>query len=557
MWFLLLVLGSLGLFMYGMRTLSSGLQKAAGENLRALVNRLAYNDFSGLLTGTVLTFLVQSSTATSILFVGLANAGLINLRQSIVLILGANIGTTFKALLLVYSGLSINLESIALLFAAFGLLLLFSQRNTLKSLADIFMGLALMLISVNLIKNSLEHVEENQYLKQLLVNASQMGFTGNLIALATGMVLTMIVQSSSAIMTLTLLLSQKGILSFEMASAMIIGENIGTTITANLAAIVANKNAKRVALWHTLFNCFGALWVMLLFYPILNALAFFVENSLNHGNPYTSNEARTFALAFLHLGFNLTNALILIGFAPQIEKLLVKIIPDRHELNEPAFSLQYMQSGLIRSPELAVLEVNKAIEQLAVNNHQMFKISELLLTRNENTDFYNNLKHIRDLDSSAGKLNSEISNFLNKVTESDISKSTSNTIRAYFAATQELHALSGLIQQVSKVYERKLLQRIWFSQHQRESIKALDHKLNELFNDMIVLLQKGEFESMSAYFDRKSNFLFMCEELKDKHLESIDEADFNVKSGTIYIDLLNLHQRIGEQVVAVCARYKS
>lgn len=544
--------------MYGMKTLSSGLQKAAGENLRELINKIAYNDFSGVLTGTVLTLLVQSSTATSVLFVGLANARLISLRQSITLIMGANIGTTIKALLLAYSGVNINLQLLALVLAAFALPILFSQRNNLRSIADILIGLAIMFLSIGVIKSSLDNLDQNETLTNLLSYASSSGFTGIIIVLLTGMVLTMIVQSSSAIMTLTLILSQKGILSFEMAAAMIIGENIGTTITANLAAIVANKNGKRVALWHTLFNTFGAIWVMILFYPVLNVLDSLIQSTTNHGSPYVNTEARTYALAFLHVGFNVINVLLLIGFTPQIEKLLNKLIKDkRSDKQSDAFNLQYIQSGIIKSPELDMLEVKKSIEHFGKINHQMFKTSELLLTRNENQEFYENMQKIHDQENFTDKLDNDISEFLNKITENDISKITSLNIRSYLTLTNELERMADSIYQISKIYERKLLKKTWFNADQREGIKSLMDKLNLLFEDMNDLLQNGKFESRSSYENKLANLFFLHDELKEKQLESVENPDFNIRSGTVFMDLIALYKQIGLQIGTVCENYRN
>ena len=554
---LILVLGSLGLFMYGMKTLSSGLQKAAGENLRTLINRVAYNDFSGVMTGTLLTLLVQSSTATSVLFVGLANAGLINLRQSITLIMGANIGTALKALFIAYSGVNLNLQSLALIMAAVALPILFSQRNNLRSISDILLGLAMMFLSLGVITNSLDNLDQNQALTDLLAYASGMGFGGIFISLLTGLVLTMIMQSSSAMMTLTLVLSSKGILSFEMAAAMIIGENIGTTVTANLAAIVANKNGKRVALWHTLFNLFGAIIAMALFYPILHSLDHFVQATTKHGSPFNDTEARTYALAFLHVGFNIASVLLFVWFTPQIEQLLNKLIHDKaEEKNGDAFSLQYIQSGIIRSPELDMLEVKKSLEHFAKINNQMFKASETLLTRNENNEFHESLQKIHDWENYTDNLDHDITEFLNKITENDISKTTSKNVRNYLSTTNELERMADSIYQVSKIYERKLQKRIWFTTEQREGIKRIMNKLGLLMNDMNDLLLNGKFESRSAYEDRLANLFFLQEELKEKQLESVENPDFNIRSSSVFMDLLALYQRIGEQIGNVCESFR-
>lgn len=544
--------------MYGMKTLSSGLQKAAGENLRNLINKIAYNDFSGVITGTVLTLLVQSSTATTVLFVGLANARLINLRQSITLIMGANIGTTIKALALAYSGVNINLQSLALILAAFSLPILFSQRNNLRSYADILIGLAIMFLSIGVIKNSLDHLDQNESLANLLSWASSLGFGGILIALLTGLILTMIVQSSSAIMTLTLILSQKGILSFEMAAAMIIGENIGTTVTANLAAVVANKNGKRAALFHTLFNVFGSIWIMLLFYPVLNCLSYFVESTLSYGSPYTNTEARTYALAFLHVGFNVSNVLILIWFTPQIEKLLNKLIRDKEsEKNSDSYNLQYLQSGIIRSPELDMLEVKKSLEYFGKVNQQMFIKSETLLTKNENSEFHQTLQKIQEQENFTDKLDHDISEFLNKITENDISKITSLNVRSYLTLSNEMERMADSIYQISKIYERKLQNKTWFNADQREGIKQISDKINLLLSDMNDLLQHGKFESRSSYENKKANLFFLYDELKEKQLESVDNPDFNIRSGTVFIDLITLYKRIGEQIGVVCENYRN
>lgn len=556
---ILLVLGSLGLFLFGMKTLSSGLQKAAGENLRQLINKIAYNDFSSVMTGTILTVLVQSSTATSVLFVGLANAGLINLRQSIALIMGANVGTTIKAIVIAYSGANINIESLALFFAAIALPFLFIRRNSFRAVADILMGLAIMFLSIVVIQNSITHIDENTALVKFLTNASEMGFGGILLALLTGMVITMIVQSSSAIMTLTLILSQQGILSFEMAAAMIIGENIGTTITANLAAIVANRNAKRVALYHTLFNLFNAVWALALFYPILNFTDYLVENFSNQGSPYTDNDARTYALAILHIGYNIVNVFILIWFIPYSEKLLKSIIREEKtsDQNGENFKLKYIQTGIIKSPELDLVEVKKAIEHLGKVNQQMFKLSESLLTRNENTEFYNNLQRIHELETVTDKLEDDITIFLNKISENDISKTTTERIRSYLTVSKEMERLADSIYQVSKVYERKLVQRIWFNPDQREGIRELISLNHLLIEGMQELINGNNSDAFANFEVNRLKLIQSCEQLKSHHMESIEQQDFNIKSGTVFIDLISIYQRISEHVNSICNNFKA
>lgn len=541
--------------MYGMKTLSSGLQKAAGENLRVLINRIAFNDVSGVLTGFALTVLVQSSTATSVLFVGLINAGLINLRQGITLIMGANIGTTVKALLLAYSGININLQNVALVLAAISLPVLFVQRNNLRSYADVMMGLAIMFLSIGLIKSSLDDIENNQDLIQLLSFASGEGFGGVILSLLTGMILTMIIQSSSAMMTLTLILSQKGILSFEMASAMIIGENIGTTITANLAAIVANKNGKRLGLWHTMNKVFGATWALLLFYPILNGLDYFVQLVTSQGSPYTNTEARTYALAFLHVGFNIVNTLLLIGFVPQIQKLLEKIIPENQESEQAEFNLNYSRSGIIKSPELDLLEVEKSIEHFVNVNRDMFTYCEQLLTRNENTAFYQNIQKIQDSENYTDKLDYDISEFLNKTAEQDISKTASTKIRKYLSLSKDLERIADSIYQISKVYERKLIQKIWFNPEQREGIRELIGFNKQMFEDLNEVIHKNPDFNTTYFENKKYELVNLCERLKVQYMQSIEQPDFNIKSGTIFIDLITIYQKMGEQIISVSNNY--
>ena len=541
--------------MYGMKTLSSGLQKAAGDNLRALISRVAYNDVSGVLTGFVLTVLVQSSTATSVLFVGLANAGLISLRQSITLIMGANIGTTIKALLLAYSGINIHLQSVALLLAALSLPILFTQRSSFRSLADILMGLAIMFLAIGIIQSSLDNIRTNSALIEFLSYASGKGFGGILLAMLTGMVLTMIVQSSSALMTLTLILSQKGVLSFEMAAGMIVGENIGTTVTANLAAIVANKNGKRVGLWHTLNKLFAALWVLVLFYPILNILDYLVQHVTSHGSPFESNEARTYALAFLHVGINVINTLVLLGFVSQIEKMLRRIIPESKLAEENEFRLNYSRSGIIKSPELDLLEVKKGLEQLAKINQRMFGLSEQLLTRNENSEFYNNIQKIQDMENLTDKIDYDIAEFLNKTTEQDISKNASHEIQNYLSLSKDLERIADSIYQVSKVFERKLIQKIWFSPTQRQGIKDLMAINKTLIDGLQNVVEKGNAAQVSQFEKMKFELSGLCDKLKTEYMQSIEQPDFNIKSGTIYIDLISIYQKIGEQSLSVCFNY--
>lgn len=551
MYALLIIIGAMGLFMYGMKTLSTGLQKVAGESLRNFIERVTINRFASTTTGLIITTIIQSSTATTVMIVGFVNAGLMNLFQAIGVTLGAHIGTTIKALIIAYSGSRLNLDNLALFFAALSFPILFARKSKLKAFAEFMMGLSIVFLSLKLLQGSADELSQNEYFMDMIKSFSGRGFGSMTFALLVAMAFTMIVQSSSAMMVLTIVLCQKQVISFEMAAAMVIGENIGTTITANIAAIVANTNAKRAALAHTLIKIFGAIWIFPVFGLVLNLLDQSVQQFTVHGSPFYDAAARPYALAFLHVGFNVVNVLLVIGFIPQVEKITRMIIKDKSGVKEE-FKLAYIHSGLIKSPEIAILEAKKGIEKLGEITRKMFVLSQTLLTRNEGVEFYDNLDKIEKYEKLTDDIEIEITNYLNKISEHEISHETADNLRKMINITNELERLADTFYQISKVMEHKLVEKIWFTPEQRNNIREMFTHIDRAFEIMHsnLVADNGAINLEKAR-ELENNINEWRNKLKAEHLASIQNRDYNVKSSSVYSDLYSYYEKAGDQIFNV------
>ena len=416
------LIGALGMFLFGMNMMSESLQKVAGNKMRLILSSMTKNRFVGVLSGIIITSIIQSSSATTVLIVSFVNAGLLTLGESISVIMGANIGTTVTAWIVSLIGFKFSIAEIAIPLIGLAMPFVFSKKDKRKTIGQLIIGFSLLFLGLEYLKNGVPDIKSHPEILTFLQDYTNMGFLSILLLLFVGTLLTIIVQSSSATMAITLVMISQGWISFEIGAAMVLGENIGTTITANIAAITANINSKRAALSHTLFNVFGVIWVLILFYPFTKMVGYIVNF-----DPETHDNA-LYALSMFHTLFNLCNTIIMVFFIKTLEKIVCKIIPDKNTDNE--FALKFISSGLLQTGELSLIEAEKEIELYTERTHRMlYEAKEYAL--NSIKDKNNHAERIKHYEEASDNTESAISDYLYNIAATPTSTQLKSTIRSY------------------------------------------------------------------------------------------------------------------------------
>ncbi len=546
---ILMLLGALALFIYGMKIMSEGIQKAAGENLRKILGSMTSNRFKGILTGFLTTSIIQSSSATTVMVVSFVNAGLLSLRQSIGVIMGANVGTTVTAWLVAFLGFSVSMSDYALPIFLVALIFIFARKHSLKSWGEMLAGFALLFIGLEMLKNGVPDVKGSVSQLAFLQDLSNHGIVSVLIFVMIGTIVTIVVQSSSAAMAVTILLCERGIIPFEMAAGMVLGENIGTTITANLAAIVANVHAKRAARAHFIFNVFGVIWMIFLFPYYIDWVDQIV--SLNYISPKISQDSRPIALAYFHTGFNIMNVLLMVWFVPQIARIVTWMVPSKSERDEE-FRLDYIKAGILNTPELFILEANKEVAKFAKITSKMSKFVNQLIVENDKKEKSKLYDKIAKYEEITDRVEIEISNYLSRCAENELSEESSIKVRGMLAITNDLERIGDIFYQMSLTYKRKEDEKIWFSPEQRDSVKHMIKLLDEAFAVMLTNLKTDRhLVKIDLALEKETDINNYRDDLRVIHLSSIENQEYNVKSGIIYTDLIYSCEKVGDHIINV------
>lgn len=546
---LLMLFGALALFIYGMIIMSEGIQKAAGQRLRQILGAITKNRLKGILTGFLTTSIIQSSSATTVMVVSFVNAGLLNLRQSIGVIMGANVGTTITAWIVAFLGFSLDMSDYALPLMLVALLMFFSSRGTTKAWGEMLVGFALLFIGLEMLKNGMPDIKDSVGSLQFLESLSGHGIFSVLIFVLIGTVVTVIVQSSSAAMAVTILLCERGIIPFEMAAGMVLGENIGTTITANLAAIVGNVHAKRAARSHFVFNVFGVMWMIIIFPWFLDMIDYVVGKSF--ASPYDHQEARPIALALFHSVFNILNVLILVWFINYIVKVVTWMVPTKSSSDEE-FHLDYITGGLLATPELFLLEAQKELAKFGKITSRMSKFTQELMFEQDGKKRKKLIAKISNYEEITDSVEHEISSYLNECAVNELSSDSVSKVRSMLAVTSELERIGDIFYQMSLTYKRKDDEKIWFTPDQRANIKAMLEGVDEAFEVMISNLNKP-YESVTIVeaLEKERKLNKMRNKFRKRHLATIEDDAFNIKSSTIYTDLIYSCERVGDHIINV------
>ena len=548
------LIGSLGVFLYGMKLMSEALQKVAGAKMRHILAAMTSNRVKGVITGLLITTIIQSSSATTVMVVSFVNAGLLSLIESIGVIMGANVGTTVTAWLISILGFKISMAEVSLPLIGLCLPLLFSNKRSRKSWGELIIGFALLFIGLEFLKDAMPNLDENPEILTFLKEYTDMGYISYILFMLIGTALTILIQSSSATMALTVVMCANGWISFEIAASMVLGENIGTTVTANLAAMVANTAAKRAALAHLVFNVFGVIWVLSIF-PIFLGWIEHLSVFLGIGNPVSNIGSVPMALSLFHTMFNVANVLILIWFVKLIAKIVTKLIPIK-EKNEDAFTLKHIKIGLLSTPDASLFQAKQEISLYAKNTKDMFKkVTECLEMSTK--DFPKQFDNLVKMEDESDKVEIEIANYLTKVSESKLSTENSQRIRAMFKIVSEIESIADSSLNVTKAIARRNDQNVVFSEELTNKLKHMFSLIDETLHVMGVNLsmEYKEVNAKKAYELEKAINDYRTI-LKQEHLIAIEEKRYDYPTGILYNDIFSECEKIGDYAINVTQAIK-
>ncbi len=518
--------------------------------MRQILRAMTSNRIKGIFTGFFITSLVQSSSATTVMVVSFVNAGLLSLMEAIGVIMGANIGTTVTAWLLSIIGFKVQISVFALPIIAFGFPMLFASKSNIKNWGEVLIGFALLFMGLSELKASVPDLRSNPEVLEFLSAYTDMGVLSILLFILVGTVLTVLVQSSSATMALTLVMAHNGWVPFEIAAAMVLGENIGTTITANLAALVGNVYAKRAARAHFIFNVFGVIWMIVFFTPFLRGIGYYIENTQGI-SPFAANgaEAIPIALSLFHTTFNVLNMLLLVGFVKFIAKTVEKLVPAR---GDEDFHLEFIGKGLIRTPDISIMEARKEIAKFAEITSRMVGFVQTLIEKRKDKKRAKWMNKIQKYEEITDRVEVEVADYLSKVAEGNISDELSIKIRGLLSINHDLERIGDLSYQMSLAVQRKNESNLWFTDKQIENLKEMFKIADEAFEVMKTNLSMDYAKVKvddALEVERKLNA--KRDELRREHLRNIEKGHYDVMSGMVYSDLFLLLERIGDHVVNV------
>ena len=563
------LLGSLALLMFGMKTMSEALQKMAGPQLRHVLGAMTTNRFTGVLTGTLVTASVQSSTATTVMTVSFVNAGLLTLAQAISVIMGANIGTTLTAWIM-SAGMSFDITSAVYPAFFLGIILIYLKRY--RYIGDFLFGLSFLLLGLGTLRaTGIEmRLGENQALLDFFSSFDSNSFLTTIVFLLLGGVMTFCVQSSAAVMAITMILCSSGALPIYQGIALVLGENIGTTITSNLAALSANTQARRAALAHMFFNVFGVLWILFVLHPFIDMVCGWVGYDVTMAKEEVSAEAfmtnaakLSFVLAAFHTTFNVLNTFILIWFIPQIERLVCWVIKPKKVDEEEDFRLHFITAGFMKTPELSVLEAHKEIEAFSDRMQRMFGMVRELLTlsstatgkkrSNQETEFNKLFTRIEKYESISDNMELEIANYLDQVSDAHLSDDTKAKIRSMLREISELESIGDACYNMARTITRKFQgKEDHFIDRQYEHL----NQMMELTNDSLTLMNKlmsGRKESfdINRTINTENEINNYRNQLKQQNIIDVNNHEYTYAVGTIYMDLVNECEKLADYVVNV------
>ena len=584
------LLGAVGLFLYGMKVMSEGLQKAAGDRLRNILSAMTRNRFTGTVTGFFITALIQSSSASTVMVVSFVNAGLMTLAQSMAVIMGANVGTTFTAWIIALFGFKVDISAFALPLIGLAVPLLFSSKSRTKSIGEFTIGFAFLFMGLDMISKYVPDLQSNPEMFEFLQRYASMGFGSVLIFCLVGLVLTMVIQSSAATFAITLIMCSKGWIDFPLACALVLGSNIGTTITPLLASMSGNVAAKRTAMGHLLFNFLGTMWVLAVFYPFVDLNTWITEeigqgdptslfkyvNDLQTSNPYIYNQlyagslptsdgeilrhqtiisqlqvSVSFGLSIFHTVFNLINLSIMIWLTRVYVKIVEFLVPARHN-GDDEFQLKFISGGILSASELNISQAEKEISVFAERVSRMLPMAKELITTKDGSDDFNKVySRLEKYEEISDRMEIEIANYLNRCAEGRLSNESKRRIAAMLSIDSEIESIADCALGVGKILLRKQQSAVQFNDEIYRNIETMFSYVQKAVDNMLVLLNNLEHQKESAIIvsyncEREINNL--RNQLRTNNIENINERHYEYQSGIYYMDIISTMEKMVDTV---------
>ena len=554
-WIFFRLIGALALLMFGMKTMSDSLQKMAGPQLRHVLGTMTTNRLTGILSGTLITAAVQSSTATTVMTVSFVNAGLLTLAQAISVIMGANIGTTLTAWIM-SAGFSFNITDFVWPAFFIAIILIYSKKR--KIIGDFIFGISFMFLGLGTLRQTGIDMDlaHNQPVLEFFASFDPHSFQTTITFLIIGSILTMCVQSSAAVMAITMILCSTGVLPIYQGIALVMGENIGTTVTSNVAALTANTQARRAAMAHMVFNIFGVLWILCIFHPFIHLVCGWVgfDDAMEKSDPhFVANAAKlSFVLAAFHTTFNLSNTFILVWFIPQIEKLVCKIIRPKKNADEDDFRLRFIQSGIMKTPEISVLEAQKEIHCFAERIQRMFGMVKELLGETNDDKFIKLYTRIEKYEGISDNMEIEIAKYLDQVSDSHLSDETKAKIHAMLREISEIESIGDSCFNIARTLNRRIRGKEDFIPSQYEHM----HQMMELTDNALTQMN---ITLVGHKVDNDANLSFNIEneinnyrnQLKSQNINDVNNHLYTYAIGTMYMDIIQECEKLGDYVVNV------
>ena len=565
----LTLVGALGMFLYGMKIMSEGLQKAAGDRMQGILSSMTNNRFAGVFTGILITALIQSSSATTVMVVSFVNAGLLTLTQSIAVIMGANVGTTVTAWIISLFGFTVKIADMVFPILAISIPLIFSKNNQRRYWGEFLVGFSLLFLGMDYMKTSVPDLQQNPAVLEVLNNYTNMGYGSVLLFMLIGTILTIVMQSSSAMMAITLIMCSQGWVSFEIAAAMVLGENIGTTITANMAALSANVSAKRAAFAHLLFNVFGVCWMLIFFYPFTRMIialvgqingmsAEEVSALLNSSaallSPEEAAKAATtvsFSLALFHSVFNVCNVLIMIWFIKFYEKIVSSVIKQKSN-NDEEFQLKYINTGMMGASELNLPQARQEIVVYAERVRRMFAMVQDLLHEKEGSEAYSKLySRIEKYEQICDRMEIEIASFLNNVVSGRLSYDGKLQVNSMLTMVTEIESIGDCCYNLARTLVRKQEAGVKFNEDIMVNLDALMALDSDALEGLITVLSKGEDADIIAAYNKENEINNFRNQLRSANMDNINTKRYDYQESIYYMDMVAEAESLGDYIVNV------
>ena len=554
-WIFFRLIGALALLMFGMKSMSDSLQKMAGPQLRHVLGTMTTNRVTGILSGTLITAAVQSSTATTVMTVSFVNAGLLTLAQAISVIMGANIGTTLTAWIM-SAGFSFNITDFVWPAFFFAIILIYSKKR--KIVGDFIFGISFMFLGLGTLRQTGIDMDlaHNQPVLDFFASFDPHSFKTTIVFLFIGSVLTMCVQSSAAVMAITMILCSTGVLPIYQGIALVMGENIGTTVTSNVAALTANTQARRAAMAHMVFNIFGVLWILCVFRPFIHLVCGWVgyDDVMEKSDPhFIANAAKlSFVLAAFHTTFNISNTFILVWFIPQIEKLVCKIIRPKKNADEDDFRLRFIQTGIMKTPEISVLEAQKEIHSFAERIQRMFGMVKELLGETSEDKFVKLFTRIEKYEGISDNMEIEIAKYLDQVSDSHLSDETKAKIRAMLREISEIESIGDSCYNIARTLNRRIKGKEDFIPSQYEHMHQMMELTDQALTQMNITLVGHKVDNdANLSFNIENEINNYRNQLKSQNINDVNNHLYTYAIGTMYVDIVQECEKLGDYVVNV------